>query len=320
MPQNAMKKEQTPETLRAMVKKCFGEEMDMRSFRPLDEGYCNMAYAMELSDGRRVICKIAPEDKSCLLRVEVNLMQAEVRAMELVQEKTRVPVAPVYQYDDSCTVCKSPYFFMKELKGQSLSSVRDSLPLAVKEGIYWELGQMERRINQVTHDTFGFVGDERTFADWFSAFSRMMEDLFLDAKAKDIDFGVSFDTLRACLLQDEDCFRDVTVPQLIHWDLWDGNVFVLDGHICGIIDWERALWGDPLMDDRFRRHERSEAFLTGYGQKEFSNSETRRILWYDLFLYGVMMTEGAYRGYPNDSQYQWVKPLFAQSFQELQSL
>ena len=112
----------------------------------------------------------------------------------------------------------------------------------------------------------------------------------------------------------------MTVPQLIHWDLWDGKVFVLDGHICGIIDWERALWGDPLMDDRFRRHERSEAFLTGYGQKEFSNSETRRILWYDLFLYGVMMTEGAYRGYPNDSQYQWVKPLFAQSFQELQSL
>lgn len=39
---------------------------------------------------------------------------------------------------------------MKELKGQSLSSVRDSLPLAVKEGIYWELGQMERRINQIT--------------------------------------------------------------------------------------------------------------------------------------------------------------------------
>lgn len=110
MPQNAMKKEQTPETLRAMVKKCFGEEMDMRSFRPLDEGYCNMAYAMELSDGRRVICKIAPEDKSCLLRVEVNLMQAEVRAMELVQKKTRVPVARCTQYDDSCIVCKVPTF------------------------------------------------------------------------------------------------------------------------------------------------------------------------------------------------------------------
>ena len=31
-----------------------------------------------------------------------------------------------------------------------------------------------------------------------------------------------------------------------------------------------------------------------------------------------MMTEGAYRGYADDSQYQAVRPLFGASFRELQ--
>ena len=109
MPQNAMKKEQTPETLRAMVHKCFGEEMDMRSFRPLDEGYCNMAYAMELSDGRRVICKIARKTRAVFCGGSQPDAGRSARH-GISAGKDRVPVAPVYQYDDSCTVCKSPYF------------------------------------------------------------------------------------------------------------------------------------------------------------------------------------------------------------------
>ena len=44
----------------------------------------------------------------------------------------------------------------------------------------------------------------------------------------------------------------------------------------------------------------------------------RRIYWYDVLLYLTMMTEGKYRGYADDSQYQWVAPLYQASFAELQ--
>lgn len=39
--------------------------------------------------------------------------------------------------------------------------------------------------------------------------------------------------------------------------------------VCGIIDWERALWGEPFMDDRFRIHNRGKHFLEGFGQTSF---------------------------------------------------
>ena len=28
--------------------------------------------------------------------------------------------------------------------------------------------------------------------------------------------------------------------------MWEGNIFVKDGEISGIIDWERAMWGEPV--------------------------------------------------------------------------
>lgn len=77
------------------------------------------------------------------------------------------------------------------------------------------------------------------------------------------------------------------------------------------------MWGEAFLDDRFRRHTRNQDFLKGYGQETFSETEMRRIYWYDVLLYLTMMTEGAYREYEDDGQYQWAKPLFEASWREL---
>jgi aminoglycoside phosphotransferase (APT) family kinase protein len=40
----------------------------------------------------------------------------------------------------------------------------------------------------------------------------------------------------------------VNRPVVLHGDYWPGNVLWRDGRIAGIIDWEDALFGDPLAD------------------------------------------------------------------------
>jgi len=66
------------------------------------------------------------------------------------------------------------------------------------------------------------------------------------------------------------------MPQLVHWDAWDANFFVKDGKITGILDFERALWADPLMEAQFR----ALAFggvsesMRGYGK---TTSRTKRM-------------------------------------------
>ena len=113
-------------------------------------------------------------------------------------------------------------------------------------------------------------------------------------------------------------FESVKTPSLVHWDMWEGNIFIKDGRISGIIDWERAMWGEPYMDDRFREHNRHSDFLKGFGICELSNEELKRIYWYDVLLYLTMMTEVTYREYEDDGQYHWVKPKFERAWEALQ--
>ncbi len=293
----------------------------MRVARELTEGLCNAAYRIMLDNGMETIAKIAPARPDTLLSNEVGMMAAEVRAMRLVREQTSVPVARVYAYDTSRTLCSSDYFFMEVMPGQSLHTLRDGLSAAALQDIHRQIGRITREISSVRGPRFGFLGDEHLQFDRLYDFVRLLlTNVLGDASRKQIALGVSPDTLLAALARDKAAFDEVTEPRLIHWDMWEGNIFVKDGRVSAVIDWERAMWSEPLGDDRFRRHTRTDAFLEGYGQTRFTLFERRRILWYDVLLYLTMMTEGAYRGYADDSQYRWTRPLFEASFAEIQAM
>ena len=91
--------------------------------------------------------------------------------------------------------------------------------------------------------------------------------------------------------------------------MWEGNVFVKDGRVSGIIDWERAMWGEPFMDDRFRMHNRDKYFLEGFGQTSFTENEIKRLRWYDIILYLTMMIEVFYREFEDKGQYFWAREM-----------
>ena len=137
----------------------------------------------------------------------------------------------------------------------------------------------------------------------------MLENLISDAVKKDIDIVYDGQTLLNQLETDKSAFEAVKEASLVHWDMWAGNVFVKDGHVSGIIDWERALWGEPFMDDRFRMHNRGEHFLEGFGQTSFSEDELKRLRWYDIILYLTMMIEVYYREFEDEGQYFWAKEM-----------
>jgi len=103
--------------------------------------------------------------------------------------------------------------------------------------------------------------------------------------------------------QDEIIFNEVTVPALVHYDCWDGNIFVENGKITGIIDWERTLWADPLMELQFRRFSPDLVFQKGYGLGELSENQIRRALWYDVYMMVLIASEAVYRNYKID--YPW---------------
>lgn len=303
------KNRQSPEALQALCSAAFPGRA-VSSLTELTEGMFNAAYRIDFTDGGASVLKIAAADAKGLMSNEINLMQAEVRAMELLHAHGIPHVARVQYADFTHTLCSGSYFFMECLPGQSLNSLRESMSEDDFNHILQQVGQFQRQQTSICGDSFGLLGDARRFPTLYGLIRFLFENVLKDASAVDVDLGFSAEDVLRQLDEDQAVFDEVSTSTLVHWDMWEGNIFVQQGELSGVIDWERTMWGEPFMDDRFRRHNRQASFLSGFGQTVFSPAEQRRMAWYDLFLYLTMSTECFYRQYEDiPGTLSWLRPL-----------
>ena len=310
------KNHQSSETLHALAAAAFPDKQ-VRAITELTEGMFNAAYRIDFMDDSASILKIAAASEEGLLSNEINLMQAEVNAMELLRGHG-VPFVPAVQFSDfTRTLCSGTFFFMEVMPGRSLSSCKQELSEETISTVMREVGQFQRLTTDFHSTHFGLAGDKRRFGSLHALVQYMFSNVLGDAARGGVSFAFTPDMLLARLKRDRACFNLVTTPSLVHLDMWDGNIFVHEGHLSGVIDWERALWGDPFMDDRFRSQSQHPAFLESYGKTSFTPAEKRRLLWYDVFLYVTMLTECHYRQY-HPEWIPWFTHLLKEAWEELE--
>lgn len=311
------KNRQSKETICQMALKAFPDK-EVSDITELTDGMCNAAYLVRFTDKTKSVLKIAAADRSGLMTNEMNMMEAEVGAMRIMRQNSGVKTAEVYFYDCSGTLCSGAYFFMEALEGESFFSAKERMSEEEKKLINYKIGQIERAVTSIQGEAFGLLGDEEhRFLQLFDFVSYLLYNILSDAEEKQVAIGIEKEEVLQCLSGHRPMFDRVTQPVLVHWDMWEGNIFIKDGQISGVIDWERAMWGEAFMDDRFRRHTRTQEFLRGYGKEKLDEKEMCRIYWYDIYLYLTMMVEGTYRQYEDDSQYQWAKTMLEASWEQV---
>ena len=109
----------------------------------------------------------------------------------------------------------------------------------------------------------------------------------------------------------------VATPVLVHFDLWDGNVFI-DRHrpdpvVTGFIDHERALWGDPaadlvslaLLGDIGEDADFLAGYAEGGGPVVLDEATRYRLHLYRAHLALVMMVEAVPRGSAGPGRAAW---------------
>ena len=310
------KNRQSQKTISNMVRAAFPDKK-IAAVKELTEGMCNVTYDVSFEDGSASILKIAAKDRSGNTANEVNLMRAEIQAMKLVKEKCSFKVADVQYYDIGKTICDGDYFFMEKLEGDNFHLVREKMRQEEIDAIDEETGRISRELSAIHNPEFGFLGDDTRYDSLYAFVRHMLENLLSDAKKRDIDILCDGQEYLRRLEKEKSAFEAVQQASLVHWDMWEGNVFVKDGHVSGIIDWERAMWGEPFMDDRFRMHNRRGEFLEGYGQTSFSEDESKRLRWYDIILYLTMMIEVFYREFEDKGQYFWAREMLGKCINEV---
>lgn len=302
------KNRQSEDNIRRMARAAFGGK-EVLSVKELTEGFCNVTYDLAFTDGSASILKIAAKDRRGNTSNEVGLMKAETAAMKLVREHGVCRVAEIQYYDTSRTLCDGDYFFMEKLPGENLMFAKERMTAEEIDAIDRETGALSRRLTGITNPGFGFLGEERRFNSLYEFTELLLTNLLSDAARREIDIVYKPEAFLEGLRRDQAAFSGIGPATLVHWDMWEGNIFVKDGHISGVIDWERAMWGEAFMDDRFRFHNRKPEFLKGFGIAAFTEAEKTRLRWYDIILYLTMMIEVFYREFEDQGQYFWAREM-----------
>lgn len=299
------KNRQSNEQINRMVQKAFSGALAI-STKEFNDGCFNTAYGIELSDGREVILKIAPPTGTAVMSYEKNLMRAETGSMRLVSEKTDIPIPELLYTDSSHEICDSDYFFMSKLSGENYHLIFDKISEEDRKKIDFQIGDYNQKINSIVGEKFGYFAlPEKQGTHWFTVFYSMIELLIFDAERVQVDLPVKKETILALLNKDKMIFDEVTIPKLIHWDIWNGNVFVEGNKVTGLIDFERCLWGDELLEVGFRSYLYNENFFNGYGISKLSEDQKRRARWYDFYMFLIMVMEGEYRKYDDSGFKDW---------------
>ncbi|MDN4070100.1 aminoglycoside phosphotransferase family protein [Paenibacillus vini] len=315
--ENMIKRQLTRDELAALIARAFGEQVEITEVHELKDGWFNSAYDLTLNDGSRAVLKVAPHAGAGMMRYERNVMKTEVEVLRLLRGTGNIPVPEVYYYEveEGGNEC----FLMEYLHGTPYNKIKEQLLPEERGQIEEELGRLSRYINEIQSDRFGYFAlEEQQGSDWLTVFSDMVSGLLADAKDKDIELPASEEQIKSAIALRKSSLEEVTVPRLVHWDLWDGNVFVDSGRITGIIDCERALWGDPLMEYYFRTLAGDHsAFLKGYGKEAFTNLEKERLELYDLYLALILHIECTYRQYSDENHRRWASEHLQQCWESI---
>lgn len=299
------KNRQSNETIEKMVFHVFHCKLssDDDAVVELKEGWFNVAYFIRLEDHREVVLKIAPPSSADVMTYERGMMKSEVTLMSRAYD-LGIPCPRIYGYDDTHQICDADYFFMEKCVGSNFEHVRDSLDEKVRASINYQIGQWTKEWNRDVSTFFGYMHNKELQASsWKDAFFKMVKSVLNDGKKHHVDLGFEYDHIFNIYQKYADVLDEVTQPHFIHWDCWDSNVFVSDGKVTGILDFERGFFGDPLAEALFRM--RNQHQLKGYGKLSFTPYEELRMRLYDGYLYLIMIIEDTYRHYPTDDIRQY---------------
>ena len=224
-----------------------------------------------------VVIRIAPPSDSGFIFYERNMMAQEPRVHQLVLERTDVPAAEVLAYDTSHQKLPRDFLILERLPGVPVTEAGG----VDADRVWGRVGECLAQVHAIHADAYGYLGPHRVMEpqpDWGGAFQIMWNKLIDDIVACDGYVPEEADRMRRLL---DRCSRwiDRGVPSsLLHMDVWHQNVLVGgDGGVTGLLDWDRAVWGDPEIEFAVLDYcgVSVPAFWEGYGRPRDTSGEAK---------------------------------------------
>ncbi len=316
----------SPETIEKLVSSQFGFEDQIANITPLTDGWFNTAYDLQFyGDQANMILRIAPDPQQRVLTYEKEMMRKEILIYKTIESFQDIPIPRLLASDTSRITIGRDYMFTEKFSGKPLNKIKEHLTQEAIQSIEKEIGGYAARMHACKGDTFGYFGDGpgNSSQTWREAFLAFIEALLNDGEALDVGLPLTYTQLHELFRKHTAVLDGITEPSLVHWDMWAGNIFILPENgtykVEGIIDWERALWGDPEIETAVCCKFYGQAFFDGYGRNLLTGEDAEiRQCMYRLYLWLIMMIEEKVR-FEGAAHIPWVREQLDNDLKLLQS-
>jgi len=261
-----------------------------------------------------LVLRIAPpDDRARMLFYEHRLMRQEPDIHRLLRERTTIPVPRIVAADFSHAVIDRDYLLMERLPGVPVSD-HPSLTSSGWESVLRAVGDCLRQAHAITTSQYGYIGPHRPMEpqpDWASAFLVMWNLLIDDIERCGGYDAEDADLMRRLLDRHLPLFDRPVSASLLHMDVWSQNILAdAHGRLTGLVDWDRALFGDPEIEFAVLDYcgISEPAFWEGYGAQrdESPEAQIRRCFYLLYEVQKYIVIRRARDGDPRGAdQYRW---------------
>lgn len=300
------------DTIQRLARANFGPAAQVAAVEELTGGMFNALYSVvfagESAAGQcELVLKVGADPACFTLKYEKDIMASEVAVYERLTG-TGVPAPRVVKADFTRKLINADYFFMEKLQGKTWEAWQPELTAGDTRRLRFALGRIVAEMHTLQNTYFGY--DKRSAPSkhtrWSSALADMADLTLKDSEASALD--LPYEEIRGAFRKHANLLDEIETPVLTCFDITNKNILLhkVDGRveIEGLIDHERAFYGDPYADFISLRSavgeiEQAEDFRAGYASFTgtpfvFTVKHQMRYALYDMYM-GLLLAAEQYR-------------------------
>jgi aminoglycoside phosphotransferase (APT) family kinase protein len=277
---NRLQNKLTQDQITVICQHGFGSEVKLNSVQTLEGGTFNETYLIELDGKPRLILRVAPPATADVYWDDVALMRREYHVLPFFASIADLMPRAIMT-DFTHQIVERDYMFQTFIEGERWSDIESTLSSDENNKLWHQCGRIVRRIHNTTGERFGYPYPGPQFTSWSEMILDRLAGISEGLMLHQLDIP-AFAMISEIAHANASLLDEIQTPSLLHGDLWTFNLLIRqdtgEPTITGVLDVERAWWGDPLADWimfllAIRRNDTEwqgqlSAFNDGYGKFE----------------------------------------------------
>lgn len=233
-----------PSALAGFLRGFLGRPVVSLSIKATEGGMSNPTYFVD-ADGWRCVLRKQPGMK---LAKSAHAIDREYRVLDALAASD-IAVPATYHYHEDATLVGTPFYLMEWLEGRVFTAY--AMPCLAPEdrwALYAAMCETMARVHRLDFRSAG-LGDYGREGNYFRRQLSRWSQLWLQYRKSDDD-NPDLDRMIGWL---EDRVPESELITLCHGDFRIGNIMFhpTDARVTGVLDWELATLGHPLVDVAF---------------------------------------------------------------------